>query len=1200
MKNRLIFITLIALIITQLILPFPNAYADDERNVMDLDPPLAGITGSIFKAYDNITGEEVEDYNNIPQNATILISYEFVVYDAANPADDVKSGDFFSIALPASLTDIASFDPITDRPIEIEWQGDTYTIAYLNITASGIATITFAPDVETLSDVSANFLIDGHFLEENIGNESGGSFQLYAEGTIFEIGFEQDSLPPEPIQATIVKTGDYNPAANEITWTVTVNTGDDASLDDVVVVDRLGPNQTFKSTSIDSDKVSINDDGDYVFDLGSVTSTKTFIIKTTPTEEAFGAEQTTKILTNETDLYVGALDEPTDTDDAQVSITTDWLRKSGTARQVDGVYYIDWTITLNNNNRIIPAGSTVTDSIPSYLELDLSTFKRNGQEPATFNDSVSFNAPAFTYTFNPEGGDIEGIQTISFTTKVADSYFQQQSQTYFFNTGTLNIGDDSYSDASGNVSVGTSLLYKSGKGYDASNQLITWELEVNRNGREITNATIVDTLGNKQILFEDFIITRRDGAITQDLTRVYTESEVNNSANQYYYNQVDKVITIFLGDLTGDDHPYITFKTKVTDPNDFADNKSTTYRNNSAVLTGGGIMQSAITNTSQNVNSQVIAKTSTGYDYVTRILSWKIVVNQNNMVMPDAVITDTVPDGQAFIEGSFLIDSIEPGDKLELDGNNFTIHLGEISNQVVITFDTIVTDLSVFLSTNGNVVFQNDATLNSGITGAPSVTVRGTREVLNKAIEKNLLTEYNATNGFIGWEVFINSNQVMMENACLADTLEEGLELDTESVELYYWNQDSAGNHTIGGQVPAEDFSFTYDFSTRLFLMFLPDGAQGYYMKFNTDVLAPGKYSNTISFTGSYIGSDSASSGYTVTGGDITASGSGWNGSVIIQKSDENGVPIAEPAEFELLDSMKIVKAALMTDSNGRATFNRLKLRTYYIREVKAPLGYVLDNSEIEVVLTNDTPETRNQTINVRNYMLRADIIMQKQDEQGNVLSGGLFSIYDSADTDFSVPLQTVSAENGLVRFSNLLPGEYNIKEILPPQGYYLTDTVINVSLLLDTQNNTLDDLELDEPLINNRIIGAIELQKVDTNNKPLQGARFGLYNGSGVFVDEAVSDDEGIVLFSDVPYGTYTVKELAAPDGYRLTGQTISVNVVSDGITKTVPYNIINVSSKLPKTGGFWDTALFVTLGALLIVAGNVILLYRKLKNEQ
>jgi uncharacterized surface anchored protein len=1214
--NKLFIMGFVVLLILQLLMFSGPIFADGPRDVLNLNPSLVEITSATFMAY--IGGVEVSDYNSIPQNAAIKIAYAFNVVDA-DPGG-VTAGDYFTITLPSALTSIASL-PVVNETLSVISGGVPYDIATLSITTGGIATITFLPGIDSLSLVSANFSIEGNLNDSSINDGDIVSFYLVAGGTFYSIGFEPEEPPPPTTTASIAKSGIYNPNTNEIIWSVSVDSGGvGITINDVHVVDSLGANQTYKTGSTSSpvsDPAWDSGTGKYTFSLGNVTGVTSFTYKTTPTAGAFGAEGSTNTLTNIADLFIGPVKgDPVKTANASVTVTTDWIRKSGVLRTAEGTDFVDWTITLNNNNRTIPAGSTITDTLPQYLLLDGSTVKRNAALPSTFGDSFIINGQNFTYTFNAAGSDVTGQQVISFTTSLDPDYYKQQDTTGFANTGTLNIGVNGYAATSGTVGVPTSLLAKSGDGYDSSTQLITWKMEVNNNGQTIGDATITDTFGANQVFWFPFGIIRvNSGGSIVSLTNI-ADGGSFTASNQYYYNST--LARIYLGNLTGIDNPTLRFQTKVTNPVDYANNKTTNY-SNMATLVGTGITDSTSTGT-QQVQSLVLAKAKatgagTDYNYTTHVLSWKITVNQNEMNMPNAVITDNIPTGQAYVTDSLLIDGSEPGPGvLNIAGNILTITLGDISTEKVLTFKTVVTDMSVFLSNKGNVHFINNANLSSGITGAPEVNVTATQTVNNRALSKDILTDYIPANAYIEWEVFINSNQAPMLSAFLSDVLQSGLELNVGSVELYLWNQASNGAMTIGNILLPGSYSFEYNYDTRIFRVNLPDGAQGYYLKFKTDVTAPGQYSNNITLSGESNVSDSVSSSVTISGSDFEAGASGTNGSITILKVDVNGNPITTGAVFELLDSLHNLKKTLTTGVDGKAIFDKLKFRTYYIREKTPPTGYQLSSEEIMVTLTNTPPEKQYQVITFRNSLLSASITLKKNNEEGAGLSGGRFSIYTAGDTSFASPLQTVmSGENGLIIFRGLNSGSYKIREVQPPSGYNSSGEVRTATLVLDEQNNSLADVTVAEPFVNQRIplveFGTIQLLKVNKKNIPLSGASFGLYNSNGELIQTSISAANGLVQFSEVPFGEYTIREIVAPKGYKLSDVKVSCTVSNSVIiSRAAPYTIVNSAGSmgalgtLAQTGGFWDEDIILILGVLLIFAGIIsalVQVFRRKRSE-
>ena len=77
-----------------------------------------------------------------------------------------------------------------------------------------------------------------------------------------------------------------------------------------------------------------------------------------------------------------------------------------------------------------------------------------------------------------------------------------------------------------------------------------------------------------------------------------------------------------------------------------------------------------------------------------------------------------------------------------------------------------------------------------------------------------------------------------------------------------------------------------------------------------------------------------------------------------------------------------------------------------------------------------------------------------------------------------------------------------------------------------------------------------VKLNKVDDLGNALAGATFGLFQGD-VKKYECVTDGAGLCTFLDVAPGTYTVREIDAPDGYEMDPHSESVTVgFRDSIT--------------------------------------------------
>ena len=126
-----------------------------------------------------------------------------------------------------------------------------------------------------------------------------------------------------------------------------------------------------------------------------------------------------------------------------------------------------------------------------------------------------------------------------------------------------------------------------------------------------------------------------------------------------------------------------------------------------------------------------------------------------------------------------------------------------------------------------------------------------------------------------------------------------------------------------------------------------------------------------------------------------------------------------------------------------------------------------------------------------------------------------------------------MSDRNGLVKFKNVEYGNYVIKETKAPAGYLKSDQVLKASVSENKKSVEADP----NSISNTKIRGSIEFTKLGDNKEPLKGAEFKLYKATDKNyeneISNAESDDTGKVMFKDIEYGDYIIKETKAPAGY-------------------------------------------------------------------
>ncbi len=134
-----------------------------------------------------------------------------------------------------------------------------------------------------------------------------------------------------------------------------------------------------------------------------------------------------------------------------------------------------------------------------------------------------------------------------------------------------------------------------------------------------------------------------------------------------------------------------------------------------------------------------------------------------------------------------------------------------------------------------------------------------------------------------------------------------------------------------------------------------------------------------------------------------------------------------------------------------------------------------------------------------------------------------------------------------------------------------------------------------------------IEILKYDNTNKSkvLSGAVFDVFTDRELTnkIGTITTDNNGIGRLKGVTEGTYYLKEVKAPTGYRLFTQTVEVdvktgNALESDTTGYYKAEISNIKNGiLPFTGG--DGTLFYSLaGLLIIIIGTVIAIKNQKKN--
>lgn len=244
-------------------------------------------------------------------------------------------------------------------------------------------------------------------------------------------------------------------------------------------------------------------------------------------------------------------------------------------------------------------------------------------------------------------------------------------------------------------------------------------------------------------------------------------------------------------------------------------------------------------------------------------------------------------------------------------------------------------------------------------------------------------------------------------------------------------------------------------------------------------------------------------------------------------------------------DSQKLPANTLMatgaTDSRGNLTFSGLYPHgDYYIKELSVPDGWLLGAQTYPVTLTPDHKASGENVITVYldqpilNRLIYTPVTLTKTDITGaEKLPGALIEVYDA---EGNIIYREYTDANGEIPNIPVVPGTYTFKETYAPSGYALNTAIKTFTVTVDGQVHG-DTVIRDE-------VNRVTLKKIRQNGEALAGAVFGLFNEQGDQVQEATSDADGSVVFQQIPYGRYTIRELSAPYGYHPSAQTWEVTV--------------------------------------------------------
>ena len=210
------------------------------------------------------------------------------------------------------------------------------------------------------------------------------------------------------------------------------------------------------------------------------------------------------------------------------------------------------------------------------------------------------------------------------------------------------------------------------------------------------------------------------------------------------------------------------------------------------------------------------------------------------------------------------------------------------------------------------------------------------------------------------------------------------------------------------------------------------------------------------------------------------------------------------------------------TEETGTIIIPYLKQGSYKIQEVKAPDGYVLDDTAKLIHLKQGEP----QLVEILNSKKAGIQILKRDSKTATPLQGAKFEVRKVNGE--LVGTNYISDSSGMVTINGLEQGWYTVKEITAPKGYSLNNNAQNVEVKTD---------DYTQVIFENDKLGSIRLKKIDFVTKnPIAGVKFKFTKENGENVGEFVTDEQGEINLVDMlEPTTYLIEEMAVPQGYAL-----------------------------------------------------------------
>ncbi len=332
-------------------------------------------------------------------------------------------------------------------------------------------------------------------------------------------------------------------------------------------------------------------------------------------------------------------------------------------------------------------------------------------------------------------------------------------------------------------------------------------------------------------------------------------------------------------------------------------------------------------------------------------------------------------------------------------------------------------------------------------------------------------------------------------------------------------------------------------------------------------------------------------------------------GSVSGKKVDENGEALggAVIGIFKADTTEYTKENALMTTTSndeGSFSFAKVPYGNWIVKEIEQPKGFVLNDAIFEV---NISANEQVVEIEIVNEYIHGNIKLTKVDADypDNKLTDATFEVYRDVNGNGKIDdgdelIGNLSETSvGIYEMTELLYGEYLVRETKAPEGFELDKGVYSVFINEDEKTYEIEN-NAGVGFINQAMKGSLKIVKTSSDGK-VEGFTFRVTGANG-YDRSFTTDKNGEIHIDGLRIGDYTVSEVK--DSISATYELPADKKATVKVGSTTIVEMHNVFRDTPKTGddsniGLW----FGLLGASLLGIGATAFIglkRRKKEDEQ